>query len=155
MATLRPPDHVGLSSRTSAGMRQFSRSSREIKGGGGAPRLLNQLQAAPTTRRKPATEPSTTSSTVTSTEGITVDTTRISDSTSIAATITPATALSQGLFTQGPSTARSLQSSTANTVALGSMIPASAWTAVVIRPNGARGMSTMAAARATMPVYEA
>src|SRR2546425_214853 len=152
-----PPatDDIGRSSSTRAGMRQFARSSREISGSAGAPRLLNQLHAPPATRINPATEPSTTSSTVTSTEGTTVDTTRISDSTSIAATITPATPLSHGLLTHGLSTARSLHSSTANTVALGSMIPASAWKAVVISPSGACGMSTMAAARATMPVYEA
>ena len=84
---------------------------------------------------------------------MTVDTTRISESTSIAPTITPATALSHGLLTHGPSTWRSLHRSTANTVALGSMIPARAWTAVVIRPSGAWGMSTIAAAITTKPVY--
>ena len=77
---------------------------------------------------------------------------RIADSIRSAPTITDETAFSQVLLTHGPSTARSLHSSTANTVALGSMIPASAWTAVVISPSGARGMSTIAAARATMPV---
>ena len=51
-------------------------------------------------------------------------------------------------LTQGPRTARSLHSSSRNTVAAGSSTPASAWTPSMIRPSGARGMSTMAAATA-------
>ena len=91
----------------------------------------------PTARTTAATEPSTTSSIVTSIEGITVETTRIADRTSIAPTISPATAFNHGRLTHGPKTAASLQSKTANTVVLGSMTPARAWTAVVMRPSGA------------------
>ena len=101
-----------------------------------------------------ATDPSKASSSVTSTDGTAVETTRIAESTSIVLTIAPATKLSHGLFTHGPSTARSLQSRTAKTVVLGSMIPASACTAVVMSPSGARGISTIAAATATMPAYD-
>ena len=60
-----------------------------------------------------------------------------------------ASTFSQRGFTHGPSTSRSLQSSSRNALALGSSTPARAWTAVVIRPSGAPGMSTMAAATAT------
>ena len=49
------------------------------------------------------------------------------------------TMLSQGRLTQGPSTALSLHSRSRKTVALGRRIPASACTAVVITPRGARG----------------
>ena len=51
-------------------------------------------------------------------------------------------------LTQGPRTARSLHSISRNTVAAGSSTPASAWTPSMMRPSGARGMSTMAAATA-------
>ncbi len=63
--------------------------------------------------------------------------------------MTLATAFSQGLLTHGPSTARSLHSSSRKTVALGSSTPASACTAVTISPSGALGISTIPAARAT------
>src|SRR5437899_3070182 len=152
IAIRRANDHAGRSSRARAGIRQLARSSREICGGGGAPRDLNHVQAPPATRTTAAIEPRITSSVVTSIEGATVETTRTAESTIIVLTIRPATAFSHGRLTHGPSTARSLHSRTAKTVVLGSMIPASAWTAVVMRPSGAYGMSTMAAASATMPV---
>ncbi len=60
--------------------------------------------------------------------------------------------LSQRRFTHGPSTSRSLHNSSRNTLALGNSRPASACTAVVINPSGAPGISTMAAAAATIPV---
>ena len=65
-----------------------------------------------------------------------------------------ATTFNHGLLTQGPSTARSLHRRTRKTVALGSSVPASAWTAVVMRPSGACGISTIAAATATIALYE-
>src|SRR5438093_8517558 len=133
-------------------MRQFPRSSRDISGCGSAVRDLNQVHTAPASNATAAIEPRTMSRVVTSTEGATVDTTRIAERTSIAPTITAATALSHGRLTHGPSTWRSLHSRTANTVVLGSMIPAIACTAVVIRPSGAYGIRTMAAASATIPV---
>ena len=60
----------------------------------------------------------------------------------------PATALSHGRFTHGPSTSRSLHSKTRNTAADGSSTPASACTPSVISPSGAPGMSTTVAATA-------
>jgi hypothetical protein len=65
-------------------------------------------------------------------------------------TMTVASAFSQGRFTQGPSTARSLQSSSRKMLALGSSTPASAWTATVMTPSGAPGMSTIAPAEPTI-----
>ena len=62
----------------------------------------------------------------------------------------PATALSHDRFTHGPSTSGSLHNSSRKTLALGSNSPASACTAVVINPSGAPGMSTIAAAAATI-----
>ena len=75
-----------------------------------------------------------------------------SDITSRMETITVATTLSQGRLTQGPSTSLSLHSIRRKTVALGSSTPARAWTLVVMRPRGARGINTMAAAPTTMAV---
>src|SRR6266545_2650511 len=121
MATRRANDHAGRSSKARAGMRQLARSSREICGGG-APRDLNHVHAPPATRTTAAIAPSTMSRLVTSIEGRTVEMTRTAESTSIVLTITPATALSHGRLTHGPRTALSLQSRTANTVVLGSMI---------------------------------
>ena len=95
-------------------------------------------------------EPIPITSFVTSIDGITVETTSTNDSSSKTLTMKVATMFSHALLTQGPRTARSLQRRTRNTVALGSRMPASACTAVVIRPRGARGISTIAAARATM-----
>src|SRR5437868_13006470 len=155
MATLRPNAHCGLSSRARAGMRQFSRSGFETFTMGGAPRCWNRNSNEPATRTTAAVAARATSSTVTSTDGKTVEMTRTTDSTSSALTMTLATALSHGRLTQGPRTAWSLHSMSANTVALGSMIPASAWTAVVISPSGAYGMSTIEAARATIALYDA
>ena len=63
-----------------------------------------------------------------------------------------ATQFSQGRFTHGPNTCRSLHNSSRKTLALGSSRPANAWTAVVIRPSGAPGMRTIAAASATITV---
>ena len=60
----------------------------------------------------------------------------------------PVKAFSQRPFTHGPSTALSLQSSSRNTVALGSSTPASVCTASVSSPSGAPGVSTIAAATA-------
>jgi len=76
---------------------------------------------------------------------------RMSDSTTSTPTITEATAFNHGLLTCGPSTARSLHSSTRNTVALGRRMPASACTARVSSPSGAFGMSTIPAATTTSP----
>ena len=53
---------------------------------------------------------------------------RISESSTSTPMITLAIAFSHGGLTQGPSTSRSLQSSSRKTVALGSSTPASAWT---------------------------
>src|SRR2546421_10616591 len=150
MATLRPNAHCGLSSSARAGMRQFSRSVFDTLTGGAAPRRWNRISAAPATRTTAEVAARATSSTVTSTDGKTVDMTRTRDSTSSALTMTPATALSHGRLTHGPRTAGALHSKSANTVALGSITPASAWTAVVIKPSGAYGMSTIEAARATI-----
>ncbi len=66
--------------------------------------------------------------------------------------ITPAVMFTQREFIQGPSTSGSLQSSSRNTLALGSSTPANACTAVVSRPSGAPGMRTMPAATAIMAV---
>jgi hypothetical protein len=59
---------------------------------------------------------------------------------------------SQRGFIHGPSTSGSLHSSSRNTLALGSRMPARAWTAVVSRPRGVPGIRTIAAARTTIPV---
>ena len=75
---------------------------------------------------------------------------RISDSSTSTPMITLAIAFSHGALHHGPSTSRSLHSSSRNTVALGSSTPASACTEVVIRPSGAPGISTMPAAAATI-----
>jgi hypothetical protein len=77
--------------------------------------------------------------------GKTVVAIRISDSSTSVATITLASTLSQPGLRHGPSTSRSLHSSSRKTVALGSSTPASACTAVVITPSGAWGISTIAA----------
>ena len=60
----------------------------------------------------------------------------------------PVKQLSQRLLTHGPSTALSLQSSSRNTVALGSSTPASVWTALVSSPAARPGVRTSAAASA-------
>ena len=75
---------------------------------------------------------------------------RIADKITSTPTIAAATALSQLGLVHGPSTAWSLHSSRRKTVALGSSTPARAWTAVVIVPSGAPGISTIAAARTTI-----
>ena len=77
---------------------------------------------------------------------------RISDSSISTPTITLATTFSQGGLTHGPSTSRSLQSSSRKTVALGKSTPASACTEVVISPSGAPGINTMPAAARTINV---
>ena len=84
--------------------------------------------------------------------GNTVVVIKMSDNTNRTETMNVDTTLSQGRLTHGPSTALSLHSSRRKTVALGSRIPARACTAVVMTPRGAPGMSTMVAARATIPV---
>ena len=76
---------------------------------------------------------------------------RISESSTSTDTITLATAFSHGRLRHGPSTSGSLHSSSRNTLADGSSTPASAWTASVITPSGAPGISTIAAAPAIMP----
>ncbi len=77
---------------------------------------------------------------------------RTSDIISRIETMPVATTLSQGRFTQGPSTSLSLHSIRRKTVALGRRTPARAWTPVVMTPSGAPGMITMAAASTTMAV---
>ncbi len=84
--------------------------------------------------------------------GNTVVAIRIPDNSSSTPTMSPATQFSQGRFTHGPNTSGSLHSSSRNTLALGSSSPARACTAVVINPSGAPGMSTIAAASATIAV---
>ncbi len=75
---------------------------------------------------------------------------RIRESSTNTPTITLAIAFSHGELHHGPSTSRSLHSSSRNTVALGSSTPASACTEVVIRPSGACGISTIPAAAITI-----
>jgi hypothetical protein len=79
-------------------------------------------------------------------DGNSVVITRVPDSTSSTEMISPASMFSQRRFVHGPSTSRSLHSSSKNTLALGSSTPASACTAVVSRPSGVPGMSTIPAA---------
>ncbi len=76
----------------------------------------------------------------------------IPESSNSTLTMSPDATLSHGRFTQGPKTSRSLHNSTKKTVALGSSNPGSACTPVVINPNGAPGISTIAAAITTIPV---
>src|SRR5262249_47254274 len=78
--------------------------------------------------------------------------TSVPESTSSNPMITAATMFSQRAFVHGPSTSGSLQSSSRNRLALGSRTPASACTAVVNRPSGAPGSSTMPAASTTTTV---
>ena len=68
------------------------------------------------------------------------------DSVTSTATTAEVNRLVARRLTQGPRTARSLHSSSRNTVALGSSTPASTWTPSVISPSGEPGISTMAAA---------
>ena len=76
----------------------------------------------------------------------------VPDSMSSVAMMTVATAFSQPGLTHGPRTSGSLHSCSRNTLALGSSSPARACTASVIRPSGACGMSTIAAAAAASAV---
>ena len=79
------------------------------------------------------------------------DSVRISDSITSAATTTPVKRLRLRDFAQGPSTARSLQSSSRKTDALGSSTPASVCTALVKTPSGVPGASTSAVATTIKP----
>jgi len=83
--------------------------------------------------------------------GNTVVAMRINDSSTSTATITVASAFSHVRLRHGPSTSRSLHSSSKNTLADGRSTPASACTASVITPRGAPGISTIAAAPAISP----
>ena len=74
------------------------------------------------------------------------------DSASNTPTMKIAITLSHGRLIQGPNTSGSLHSSSAKTVALGSRMPASTCTAVVISPSGAFGMRTTLAASRTIAV---
>ncbi len=67
----------------------------------------------------------------------------------------PVNALVFAVLTQGPSTARSLQSMSRNTVAAGSSTPARTWTPSVISPSGEPGRSTMTAAPPISAAYSA
>ena len=80
--------------------------------------------------------------------GNTTETVSTTDIVISRATTAKANTLVPRRLAQGPRTARSLHSSSRNTVADGSSTPASAWTPSMIRPSGAPGMSTMAAATA-------
>ena len=80
--------------------------------------------------------------------GITTEVVSTADSAISTVITTEVKMLVRRLLTQGPRTARSLHSSSRNTVAASSSTPASAWTPSMMRPSGARGMSTMAAATA-------
>ena len=75
-------------------------------------------------------------------------TTSVPDSASSTPMMTLARTFSQRRFIHGPSTSASLHSSSRNTDADGSSTPASACTAVVSRPSGVPGISTMPAATA-------
>jgi hypothetical protein len=75
----------------------------------------------------------------TSTLGNSVTAPRIAESMTSTPTMIPATAFSQPELAHGPSTARSLASSSRNTVARGSRMPARAWTPRVTSPRGRVG----------------
>src|SRR5260370_150202 len=139
MAPLRNADAVGRSRRARAGIRQFSRSTRDTAWPGSAPLALHHVTAPPASRATSISGASTSISRVTSTEGNTVEMTRENDSNRRTPTMTAASALSHGRLIHGPRTARALQSRTANTVELGRKSPARAWTAVVIRPRAEWG----------------
>src|SRR5205807_10432788 len=147
-------DHVGRSKRARAGIRQFSFSVRGSSRMGSARREFHTSQAADTRTTTDMATPSTITSTVTLTLGKTVEMTSTSESSKSALTMIVATTFNHGLLTQGPSTARSLYRRTRKTVALGSSVPASAWTAVVMRPSGACGIRPIAAATASIATYE-
>src|SRR5260370_40293423 len=150
MAAFRTGADFGRSSEASGGVRQFSRSARDAGAIFSALLELHQIPVALMTITISVSGANTFSSVVTSIEGTTVETTRISDSISSTPTMVAARTFSHGRLTHGPRTARSLHRRTANTVVLGSRSPASACTAVVISPNGACGIRTMAAATTTI-----
>ncbi|PQM49629.1 hypothetical protein C1Y40_00148 [Mycobacterium talmoniae] len=68
-----------------------------------------------------------------------------SESSTSAHTMTQATTFCRTVLTHGPSTGRSLHSSTKNTVAEGSSTPARACTPWVIRPSTWSGLNATAA----------
>jgi hypothetical protein len=105
----------------------------------------------PSTSAHNKAPPSTRHKALTFTFGNTVVATRTNDITSNTPMIKQAKALSQGRFTHGPRTSRSLQSNNKNTAAEGKRTPANACTAKVIKPRGARGIRTITAATATSP----
>src|ERR1700674_3176739 len=154
MAILLGSDHGGRSSKASAGIRQFSFCARGRSGTGAARRALQSIQAEAAITTTTIAAPSTSTRPVTLMLGKRVEMTRTNERTRSALTMVVATTFSHGRLIHGPSTARSLQSRTRNTVALGSSVPASACTAVVIRPSGARGVSTIAGGRGTIAVYD-
>src|SRR5260370_706154 len=86
------------------------------------------------------------SSAVTSTDGTTVEITRMSESSSSVPTMIAASTFNHGRLIHGPRPARPLHSRTATTVALGSTMPASSSTSGVSRPKGACGLPRAAAA---------
>src|ERR1700722_15732953 len=77
------------------------------------------------------------------------------DSVISTAITAPVNALVFAELTQGPSTARSLQSMSRNPVAAGSSTPARTWTPSVISPSGEPGRRTMTAATQINAVYRA
>src|ERR1700738_4450487 len=133
MAIRRPNDHRGCCSRASAGIRQFSFSEDDIAGTG---ERLRKIKKAATTTATPTIELSTITRVDALSDGNIVSMTRINDSSRSTLTIKVATTFNHGLLTHGPRTSRSLQSNTRKTDALGSRMPARAWTATVIRPSG-------------------
>ena len=74
-----------------------------------------------------------------------VVTTSVPDRSTSTPTMIAATMFSQRGLIHGPSTSRSLQSSSRKQDALGSRMPARACTDVVSSPSGAPGISTMPA----------
>src|SRR5437588_11401461 len=113
-----------------------------------APASLRERRAArPASARTTAsTAPPAVASAVTSTPGTSVVTVRITDSRISTPTTTLENAFSHGGLTHGPRTSRSLQSINRNSVVIGSRIPHRAWTASVMTPRGALGISTTPAA---------
>ncbi len=138
---MRPGDHTGRSSSASGGIVHVLRGAAAVGRNLDAARPAGAVASGVDGHRREdrqlgrATGRGTAASR--STLGNIVLAIRISESSTSTPMITLATAFSHGGFDHGPSTSRSLQSSSRNTVALGSSTPASACTEVVIRPSGA------------------
>src|SRR5487761_969147 len=154
IAPRRALGHCGCSSNAVAGIRQFSRSAREISGTLGARRAVHAIQPPIATTSAPKTMASSLRRAVASTDGITVEMTRIIDSMIKTATIRVATMFNHGLLTHGPSTVRSLHKRTRNTVALGKAARPSPSPVGVRGQGGAWGTTPLAAATATIAVNE-